>query len=53
MLADIKLSKVQSSKIIQSGGFLGNIIDKLGKEALIKFAVPLAKDILLQLATNR
>ena len=45
MSTDTKLSKVQLSKIIQSGGLPGNIIDKLGKEALTKFTAPLAKDI--------
>ena len=40
------------SQIIQPGRFLTNMIDKLYKEALIKFSVPLAKDILPQLATG-
>ena len=40
------------SKITQSGGFLGNTIGKLGKEGHLKFAAPLAKYILLQLATK-
>ena len=44
MYTDKKISKVQSSKTIQSGGFLNNKIGKLGKEALINLAVPLAKD---------
>ena len=52
MLTYIKLSKAQLSKIIQSGRFLGNMIDKLGKEALMKIDVPLAKNILPQLATK-
>ena len=49
---DIKINKAQLSKIIQSGGFLGNMIAKLGKEALMKSAVPLAKYILPQIATR-
>ena len=32
----IKLSKAQLSKISQSGRFFGDMIDKLGKKALIK-----------------
>ena len=51
MLTDRKPSKAQLSKIIQSGGFFGNKISKLGKEALMEFAVPLAKDTLPLLAT--
>ena len=48
MKTDIKLGKAQLSKIIQSGKFLLNLIVKLGKEALTKLAVPLAKNILPQ-----
>ena len=39
---DLKLSKAQISKIIQSGGFLGSLLSKLAGP-LIKVAVPLAK----------
>ena len=39
---DIKLSKTQLSKMIQSGGFLGNLIGKLAGP-LTKVAMPLAK----------
>ena len=39
---DIKLSKSQISKIIQSGGFLGSLSSKLA-DPLMKVAVPLAK----------
>ena len=39
---DIKLSKPQISKIIQSGGFLGSLLSKLAGP-LMKVAVPLAK----------
>ena len=51
-LGDTKLSTALLSIIIQSGAFLGNIIGKLGKEVLMKFLAPLAKDILPQLATR-
>ena len=39
---DIKLSKTQLSKMIQSGGFLGNLLGKLAGP-LMKVAMPLAK----------
>ena len=48
MSADIKLSKAQISKIIQSGGFLGVLLSKLAGP-LMKVAVPLAKNILAPL----
>ena len=41
---DLKLSKTQISKIIQSGGFLGSLLSKLAGP-LMKVAVPLAKNI--------
>ena len=44
MATDIKLSKVQISKIIQSGGFLGVLLSKTAGP-LMKVAVPLAKNI--------
>ena len=40
MSTDLKLSKAQMSKIIQSGGFLGPILSKLAGP-LIKVAIPL------------
>ena len=46
--ADIKLSKAQINKIIQSGGFLGSLLSKL-VGPLMKVAVPLAKNILAPL----
>ena len=52
MFTDIKLSKTNFSNVIQSGGFLDNMIDKLGKELLKNFAVPLAKNILPQLGAK-
>ena len=45
---DIKLSKAQISKIIQSGGFLGSLSSKLAGP-LMKVAIPLAKDVLAPL----
>ena len=45
---DIKLSKAQISKIIQSGGFLGSLSSKLA-DPFMKVAVPLAKNILAPL----
>ena len=49
LLTDIKLSKAQISKIIQSGGFLGSLLSKLAGP-LMKVAVPFAKHILAPLA---
>ena len=46
--ADIKLSKVQISKIIQFGEFLRSLLNKLAGP-LMKVAVPLAKNILAPL----
>ena len=48
MSLDIKLSKAQISKIIQSGGFLVSLLSKL-VGPLMKVAVPLAKNILATL----
>ena len=45
MSTDLKLSKAQISKIIQSGGFLGSLLSKLAGP-LMKAAIPLAKNIL-------
>ena len=44
MSADIKLSKTQIVKIIQSGGFLGSLLSKLAGP-LIKIAAPLPKNV--------
>ena len=41
---DIKLSKTQIKKIIQSGGFLGKLLSKLAGP-LMKVAMPLAKNV--------
>ena len=46
--ADIKLSKTQITKIIQSGGFLGFLLSKLAGP-LMKIAMPLAKNVLAPL----
>ena len=48
MSADIKLSKIQIVKIIQSGGFLGSLLSKLAGP-LMKIAVPFAKNVLAPL----
>ena len=48
MSTDIKLSKAQISKIIQSGGFLGTLLSKLALP-LMTFAVSSAKNILAPL----
>ena len=45
---DIKLSKAQIKKIIQSGGFLGKLLSKLAGP-LMKVALPLAKNVLAPL----
>ena len=50
--ADIKLSKTQLSKMIQSGGFLGRLLGPLRKTrlSLIKNVIkPLAKSVLIPL----
>ena len=48
MSADIKLSRTQISKIIQSVGFLGSLLSKIAGP-LMTVAVPLAKNILAPL----
>ena len=48
MSTDLKLSKAQISKIIQSGGFLGSLLSKLAGP-LMKVAIPLVKDVLAPL----
>ena len=44
MSTDLTLSKAQISNIIQSGGFLGSLLSKLGGP-LMKAAIPLAKNV--------
>ena len=48
MTTDIKLSKAQIKKIIQSGGFLGKLLSKLAGP-LMKVALPSAKNVLAPL----
>ena len=48
---DIKLSKTQLSKMIQSGGFLGNLLGKLAGP-LLEVAMPLAKNVLAPLGIS-
>ena len=48
---DIKLSKTQLSKIIQSGGSLENLLGKLAGP-LMKVAMPLAKNVLAPLGIS-
>ena len=48
MSTDMKLSKTQITKIIQSRGFLGSLLSKLAGP-LMKVAIPLAKNILAPL----
>ena len=50
MLPDIRLSKAQLSKIIQSGQFLGALLCKFDG-LLIKVGVPLNKAFFASLAT--
>ena len=51
MLTNLKLSKPQISKIIQSGGLVGSLLSKL-TGSLLKVAVSLAKNILVPLGTT-
>ena len=44
---DIKLSKTQLSKMIQSGGFLGRLLDRL-----LKIRLPLIKNVIKPLAKS-
>ena len=44
MSTDIKLSKAQIAKIIQSGGSFGSQLDNLRKKALKNIAISLARD---------
>ena len=48
---DIKLSKIQLSEMIHSGGFLGNLLGKLAGP-LMKVVVPLAKNVLAPLGIS-
>ena len=44
MSTDIKFSKAQIAKIIQSGGSFGSQLDNLRKKALKNIAISLARD---------
>ena len=44
MSTDIKLSKPQISKIIQSGGSFGSWLVNLDKKVITTFGIPLARD---------
>ena len=46
MWTDLKLSRAQISKMIQAGGFLGSLLNKLAGP-LMKVAIPLAKNVLV------
>ena len=48
MVTDLKLSKTQIKKLIQSGGFLCKLLSKLAGP-LMKVAMPLAKNVLAPL----
>ena len=48
MAIDLKLSKAQIKKMIQSGGCLGKLLSKLAGP-LMKVAMPLAKNVLAPL----
>ena len=52
MSTDIKLSKSQISKIIESGGSFGSWIGNLGKKAPTNIIISLARDNLPGLASN-
>ena len=51
LASDIKLSKAQIKKLIQSGGFLGKLLSKL-VGPLMKVALPLAKNVLAPLGLS-
>ena len=44
MSTDMKLTKAQISKTIQSGWFLGFWLNKLGKKVVTALAIPFACD---------
>ena len=55
LLADIKLSETQLSKMIQSGGFLGRLLGpllKTGLQLIKNLIKPLAKSSLIPLGLN-
>ena len=52
MPTDIKLSKAQLSKIIQSGESFSSWLGNLGKKILANIAIPWARDNLPGLVSN-
>ena len=52
MLTNIKLSKTQTIKVIQSGGSSGYWLANLGKKAVINATISSARDSLPRLASN-
>ena len=52
MSTDIKLSKAQVSKIIQSGGSFGSWLGNLGEKAAASIDIPLPRDNLPGLVSN-
>ena len=52
MSTDIKLSKAQMSKIIQSGESFDSWLDNLGKKALTNVPITLARDNVPGLVSN-
>ena len=52
MSTDIKLSKTQISKMIQSGGSIFSWLGNLGKKVLTNISIPLARDNLPGLVSN-
>ena len=52
MSTNIKLSKAQTSKIIQSGGYFDSWLGNLGKKARTNIAISLARDNLSGSVSN-
>ena len=52
MLTDIKLSKAEISKTIQSGRFLGSQLRKLGKKMATDFSISFGRDKLPEFVSN-
>ena len=52
MPTDIKITKAQISKIIQSGGYLGFCLGNLRKKKLTNIAIPLARNNVPRLVSN-
>ena len=52
MPTDVKLSKAQISKIIQSGESFCSWLDNLGKKVVANIAIPLARDNLPRLVIS-